>query len=48
MKQKIGKQSVTIAGQETRLTPFEDALHLATMFRISLDGRDIGAYILHK
>ncbi|TVP57296.1 MAG: hypothetical protein EA343_22775 [Nodularia sp. (in: Bacteria)] len=48
MKQKIGKQSLSIAGKESRLTPFEDALHLATMLRISLDGRDIGAYILNK
>ncbi|MEA5564525.1 hypothetical protein [Anabaena sp. UHCC 0399] len=48
MKQKIGKQSVGIAGQETRLTPFEDALHLSTMLRILLDGRDVGAYILTK
>ncbi|QLE55681.1 hypothetical protein [Nostoc sp. TCL26-01] len=48
MKQKIGKQSIGIAGQESRLTPFEDALHLATMLRIALDGRDIGAYILNK
>ncbi|MDP5337517.1 MAG: hypothetical protein NWQ28_02950 [Nodularia sp. (in: cyanobacteria)] len=48
MKQKIGKQSISIAGKESRLTPFEDALHLATMLRISLDGRDIGAYILNK
>ncbi|WP_414562604.1 MULTISPECIES: hypothetical protein [unclassified Anabaena] len=48
MKQKIGKQSVVLAGQESRLTPFEDALHLATMLRISLNGRDIGAYILNK
>ncbi|AFY46678.1 hypothetical protein Nos7524_0773 [Nostoc sp. PCC 7524] len=48
MKQKIGKQSVGIAGQESRLTPFEDALHLSTMLRIALDGRDIGAYILTK
>jgi hypothetical protein len=48
MKQKIGKQSVGLAGQESRLTPFEDALHLATMLRISLNGRDIGAYILNK
>ncbi|UKO98459.1 hypothetical protein [Nostoc sp. UHCC 0870] len=48
MKQKIGKQSVGIAGQESRLTPFEDALHLSTMLRILLDGRDVGAYILTK
>ncbi|MBE9050829.1 hypothetical protein IQ243_10460 [Nostocales cyanobacterium LEGE 11386] len=48
MKQKIGKQSIGLAGQESRLTPFEDALHLATMLRVSLDGRDIGAYILNK
>lgn len=48
MKQKIGKQSVGIAGQESRLTPFEDALHLSTMLHIGLDGRDIGAYILNK
>ncbi|MDM9381760.1 hypothetical protein QUB80_13715 [Chlorogloeopsis sp. ULAP01] len=48
MKQKIGKKSVGIAGSETRLTPFEDALHLATMLRVSLNGRDIGAYILTK
>ncbi|MDB9375504.1 hypothetical protein [Nodularia sphaerocarpa] len=48
MKQKIGKQSISIAGKESRLTPFEDALHLATMLRIALDGRDIGAYILNK
>lgn len=48
MKQKIGKQSVGVTGNETRLTPFEDALHLATMLRVSLSGRDIGAYILAK
>ncbi|WP_414526589.1 hypothetical protein [Nodularia chucula] len=48
MKQKIGKQSLSIAGKESRLTPFEDALHLATMLRVALDGRDIGAYILNK
>ncbi|WP_337885749.1 hypothetical protein [Fischerella thermalis] len=48
MKQKIGKQSVGVAGSETRFTPFEDALHLATMLRISLEGRDIGAYTLMK
>ncbi|NDJ23838.1 hypothetical protein GS682_19765 [Nostoc sp. B(2019)] len=48
MKQKIGKKSVSIAGNETRLTPFEDALHLATMLRVSLNGRDIGAYALTK
>lgn len=45
MKEKIGKQSVEGTGSE-RLTPFEDALNLATMLRISLGGRDIGAYIL--
>ncbi|HEY9803544.1 MAG TPA: hypothetical protein V6D25_24585 [Leptolyngbyaceae cyanobacterium] len=48
MKQKIGKQSIGLAGNESRLTPFEDALHLSTMLRIALDGRDIGAYILTK
>jgi hypothetical protein len=48
MKPKIGKQSVSIAGQESRFTPFEDALHLATMVRVALNGRDIGAYILNK
>ncbi len=48
MKSKIGKQSVGLAGSETRFTPFEDALHLSTMLRISLNGRDIGAYILTK
>ncbi|MBW4626848.1 MAG: hypothetical protein KME49_15435 [Brasilonema octagenarum HA4186-MV1] len=48
MKEKIGKQSVGIAGQENRLTPFEDALNLATMLRIAVDGRDVGAYILTK
>ncbi|BAY71436.1 hypothetical protein ACN23B_02335 [Anabaena sp. FACHB-709] len=48
MKQKIGKQSIGLAGQESRLTPFEDALHLSTMLRIALDGRDVGAYILTK
>lgn len=48
MKQKIGKRSVGIAGSETRLTPFEDALHLATMLRVALNERDIGAYILTK
>ncbi len=47
MKQKIGKQSVGIAGSK-RLTPFEDALHLATMLRIALNGRDVGAYLLTK
>ena len=46
MKQKIGKQNV--AKNETRLTPFEDALHLATMLQISLNSRDIGAYLLSK
>lgn len=48
MKDKIGKQSVGIAGQVNRLTPFEDALNLATMLRVAIDGRDIGAYILAK
>ncbi|MGH8001387.1 MAG: hypothetical protein ACREPR_18685, partial [Brasilonema sp.] len=48
MKEKIGKQSVGIAGQENRLTPFEDSLNLATMLRIAIDGRDVGAYILTK
>ncbi|GAA6624217.1 hypothetical protein [Scytonema sp. NUACC26] len=48
MKEKIGKQSVGIAGRESRLTPFEDALHLATMLRVALDSRDIGAYVLTK
>jgi hypothetical protein len=48
MKEKIGKQSVGIAGRESRLTPFEDSLHLATMLRVALDGRDIGAYVLTK
>ncbi|GAX42134.1 hypothetical protein NIES4075_31340 [Tolypothrix sp. NIES-4075] len=47
MKQKIGKQSVGVASSE-RLTPFEDALHLATMLRVSLGGRDVGAYLLTK
>lgn len=48
MKQKIGKKSLSTASGETRLTPFEDALHLASMLRVSLSGRDIGAYILTK
>lgn len=48
MKQKIGKQSVSLSGNDTRLTPFEDALHLSTMLGISLNGRDIGAYLLTK
>ncbi|MBD2211127.1 hypothetical protein H6G27_14705 [Nostoc linckia FACHB-104] len=48
MKQKIGKQSIGIAENATRLTPFEDALHLATMLRVSFNRRDIGAYILTK
>jgi hypothetical protein len=48
MKPKIGKQSVNVAGQESRFTPFEDALHLATMVRVALNGRDVGAYILNK
>jgi len=48
MKPKIGKQSVSVAGDETRLTPFEDALHLSTMLRVSLNGRDVGGYILTK
>ncbi|MEL6457921.1 MAG: hypothetical protein AAFQ91_06680 [Cyanobacteria bacterium J06621_15] len=49
MKPKIGKKSVAnVAGSTIRLTPFEDALHLATMLRISLDGRDVGGYILNK
>jgi hypothetical protein len=48
MKEKIGKQSISVKGSENRFTPFEDALHLATMLRVSLDGRDIGAYILTK
>ena len=49
MKQKIGKRSVGIAGDnQSRLTPFEDALHLATMLRVSLNGRDLGAYMLTK
>ncbi|MGJ5674491.1 MAG: hypothetical protein ACR9NN_12900 [Nostochopsis sp.] len=48
MKQKIGKQSIGVGGSEARFTPFEDALHLGTMLRVSLEGRDIGAYILAK
>ncbi|GBE94210.1 hypothetical protein [Nostoc cycadae] len=48
MKQKIGKKSIGTPGNESRLTPFEDALHLATMLRIGVDGRDLGAYILAK
>ncbi|MEO1183468.1 MAG: hypothetical protein AAFX46_01590, partial [Cyanobacteria bacterium J06636_27] len=49
MKPKIGKKSVAnVAGSTIRLTPFEDALHLATMLKISLDGRDVGGYILNK
>lgn len=48
MKPKIGKQSVKVGGNETRLTPFEDALHLAAMLRICLNGRDLGGYILTK
>ncbi|OUL24561.1 hypothetical protein BV378_19490 [Nostoc sp. RF31YmG] len=48
MKQKIGKQSIATAVGNTRLTPFEDALHLATMLRVSFNRRDIGAYILTK
>ena len=48
MKQKIGKQTVGGSGSETRFTPFEDALHLSTMLSFSLNGRDIGAYILTK
>ncbi len=48
MKPKIGKKSLRVAGSETRLTPFEDSLHLATMLRVYLNGRDIGAYILTK
>ncbi|TFI55959.1 hypothetical protein BLD44_001055 [Mastigocladus laminosus UU774] len=48
MKQKIGKQSIGVGTSEARFTPFEDALHLATMLRVSLEGRDIGAYILTK
>jgi hypothetical protein len=48
MKEKIGKQRVGISAQEGRVTPFEDALNLATMLKIALNGRDIGAYILTK
>lgn len=50
MKQKIGKQSVGGSGGETttRLTPFEDALHLSSMLRVAIEGRDIGAYVLTK
>ncbi len=49
MKPKIGKKSVAnVAGSSVRLTPFEDALHLATMLKVSLDGRDVGGYILNK
>ena len=49
MKPKIGKKSVAnVAGSSVRLTPFEDSLHLATMLKVSLDGRDVGGYILNK
>ncbi|MBF2063259.1 MAG: hypothetical protein IGS39_02325 [Calothrix sp. C42_A2020_038] len=48
MKDKIGKQSVDIAGHESRLTPFEDSLHLATMVKYGFNNRDIGAYLLTK
>ena len=48
MKEKIGKKSNGNSKKGPQLTPFEDALHLATMLSIALQGRDIGAYILNK
>lgn len=44
MKQKIGKKKL---GDKT-FTPFEDLVHLATMVRLKLRGRHVGAYLLKK
>jgi hypothetical protein len=44
MKQKIGKKKL---GDNT-YTPFEDLVHLATMVRLKLRGRHVGAYLLKK
>lgn len=44
MKQKIGKKKL---GDNT-YTPFEDLVHLATMVRLKLRDRHVGAYLLKK
>ena len=49
MKTKIRPQSLkNVDGQVNRFTPFENALDLATLLQIDLDGREVGAYILAK
>lgn len=47
MKKKIGSKNVG-GGQNNRFNPIEDALHLATMFRIAIHGLNVGSCILMK
>ncbi len=47
MKKKIGSKNVGGA-QNNRFNPIEDALHLATMFRIAIHGLNVGSCILMK
>jgi hypothetical protein len=46
VKAKIGKKSA--GANQGRLSPFEDYLDLATMLKIRLRGREVGAYLLTK
>jgi hypothetical protein len=46
--QKIGKRLVDDGQHKIRRTPIENSFNLASMLRIALSGRNIGAYILQK
>lgn len=46
--QKVGKRLVDDGQHKIRRTPIENSFNLASMLRIALSGRNIGAYILQK
>jgi hypothetical protein len=48
MKEKIGKKNLKGVGKKVNLKPFEDLLHLATLVRLELRNRHVGAYLLKK
>lgn len=47
-KPKIGKKSISNGETKVRATPLEDEFQLASMVRIELRGKRIGAYLLRK
>jgi hypothetical protein len=47
-KKTLGKKKVVIGKKKAKLSPFEDYLHLASMVRIALRGRQVGAFLLSK